>query len=639
MYEADHGIPAQARPHSIRDTEVTSFLLIALGVVVLSQVTRVLFPIMFEIGEDWDFLAAGLVALAVFAFPLAALALVMVTQRVALAAGAGLMALVLLTLRLAEPIPAWLAIVGVALALVGATVLAVRLPMARSMSTGFIPGAIIAGLALDTTVKSVFRSWDLAWQTDVISLLAVAVLGGGLGLVTLVASRQSDSSAVALGGLIPPAGWIALGAFAMLQLLFLHNVGFVSSQAGISFASAVAVVLVGDVATLLVIDRVVTHALPKSAKAVGGLIAVALAWALTTAVGIGAAFLVVALQVLAGGGIAVTIAERDSASQTGSREAIVAIAGGGVLFLALIGAWQVYLDRELPLPREAVPAIAAAVVAGLALAQRPTRQGGRTVAEVMARLGIAALAVVVPIGLWVSQPSMEPAVVADTVRIVNYNIRGSVDIDGQVRPDLIATEILTSDPDVVVLQEVGRGWSIHASTDLLAFLQWELGMDYVFESAGDEQFGNVIFSRLPMDEVASGRLPKDGTQDRSYILVTVQAGGGDLSIAATHLHSRSIPQISAFIAAVAPSPRLVIAGDMNFAPDDPEVALFVEAGFTDAVGATGEPCRTTSMEPTSGCDRPDWVFVSGGLTAEHLRIGTGGASDHLAQHVAVRIGN
>jgi hypothetical protein len=74
---------------------------------------------------------------------------------------------------------------------------------------------------------------------------------------------------------------------------------------------------------------------------------------------------------------------------------------------------------------------------------------------------------------------------------------------------------------------------------------------------------------------------------------------------------------------------------MNIAPTDPEIALFTDAGLVDVVGATGDPCRTTSTEPTSECDRPDWVFITPDLQAGGVRIGTGGASDHLAMHVTL----
>ena len=138
-----------------------------------------------------------------------------------------------------------------------------------------------------------------------------------------------------------------------------------------------------------------------------------------------------------------------------------------------------------------------------------------------------------------------------------------------------------------------------------------------------------------MTEVDSAQLPKDGSQERAYVLVRFEVGGTPVYLAATHLHPRSTTQVNALLEAVTGLSPLVVAGDMNIAPDDPEVALFTEAGLIDTVAATGDVCRTTSAEPTSDCDRPDWVFVTPDLRIDRLRIGTGGASDHLAIHLTL----
>ena len=119
------------------------------------------------------------------------------------------------------------------------------------------------------------------------------------------------------------------------------------------------------------------------------------------------------------------------------------------------------------------------------------------------------------------------------------------------------------------------------------------------------------------------------------LLLRIEAGATPLYIAGTHLHPRSAIQVNALLEEVTGLSPLVVAGDMNIAPGDPEIALFTEAGLVDVVGATGDVCRTTSAEPTSGCDRPDWVFITPDLQIDRLRIGSGGSSDHLAVHVTL----
>ena len=171
-------------------------------------------------------------------------------------------------------------------------------------------------------------------------------------------------------------------------------------------------------------------------------------------------------------------------------------------------------------------------------------------------------------------PDVDDEVFATTnIDLVSYNVRGSVGIDGQLAPDRIIDEILSSDPDIVVIQEAARGWPIHGTMDLVSYLQRDLGMDFVYVAAADGQFGNAVFSRLPMTEVDSALLPKDGSQERAYVLVRFEVGGTPVYLAATHLHPRSTTQVNALLEAVTGLSPLVVAGDMNIAPDDPESGL------------------------------------------------------------------
>jgi endonuclease/exonuclease/phosphatase (EEP) superfamily protein YafD len=77
---------------------------------------------------------------------------------------------------------------------------------------------------------------------------------------------------------------------------------------------------------------------------------------------------------------------------------------------------------------------------------------------------------------------------------------------------------------------------------------------------------------------------------------------------------------------------------MNMEPTDVRsVRRFEAAGLVDAATATGAPCRTTSAEPTSPCDRPDWVWVSDEVEMVRFSIGPPSASDHLPIEVTVSL--
>ena len=617
------GVAAVARQGRV------DLVLVALVLVVVAQVGRILFPVMFEIGEDWDFLAAGIVALAVFAAPIVALPFARFDRSVALIAGSTAAGAAFLVAQFLEPIPAAAAMALVAVALAGGALVIARLD--GGPARGWFVFAVLLGLALDVAIRAISHTWDLAWQTGSLPRLAGVVLVVGMLAAAVVAGDERASR----DGVLRPVALVVAGAIAAIELLFLANVGFVSSQADLSFAPASAVVLTGLLVAVLLLTVAPRPPWPGWLTATVAVAAIAVAWILPTVTGAVAALLVVALQVAVGVLFFVVVGQRSAATAC-PRRAIGGAAGGSVLFLMIVLLWQLHIDQPLPFPRQAVPALAVAVIALPAL-RSSISDTWHVDAEVRAVVvSIAALVVAVPAWLWVT--SVDPAdhvVETPELRLVSYNVRGAVDIDGQLRPDRVIDEIRTSNPHVVVLQEVGRGWPIHGTIDLLVYLSHELDMEYLFAPAADGQFGNAILSSLPMDELASGRLPKDGAQERSYLMVELTTSTGPVTVVDTHLQTRSVVQVAALLDAVGGRTPVVVAGDMNIQPTDPEVALFTDVGLIDVVGATGDPCRTTSAEPTSSCNRPDWVFVSPDIALGTVRIGDTIASDHLAIHASL----
>jgi len=249
-----------------------------------------------------------------------------------------------------------------------------------------------------------------------------------------------------------------------------------------------------------------------------------------------------------------------------------------------------------------------------------------------------ALALVVGAITGVAWPSLLAASPGGTeVTIVSFNVRGGLRENAMLDADAIVDSIAAPDPDVLLLQEVARGWPVFGQYDLLARLSQRLRMPYRYEPAADAQFGNVIFSRLPMTPVAAGTLPEvEGSQDRSFLVVRVDTTAGPLLVANAHLESDSAAQIDALLAAIGSESPAVVGGDLNMeTTDTANVERFVAAGLIDAEGATGDACRTTSAAPTSVCDRPDWVWVSDELRIVGFEIGAPSASDHLPVEVTV----
>ena len=610
----------------------THLVVVALLVVVVAQVARILFPVMFEIGEDWDFIAAGILALAVFAAPVAAMPFAGLGRRHALVVGSAGAGVALLVAQFLDPIPAAAAVALVVVALAGGALVIARLD--DGPARGWFVCAVWLGLALDVAIRAIWYAWDLAWQTGVLPRLVGLVLVVGL----VSASAVAGGERVSRDGALRPVAVVVAGAVAAIELLFLANVGFVSSQADLSFAAASAVVLTGLLVAGLVWVVAPRPPWPGWVNGVLAVVALVIGWVLPAVTGIAVAMLVVALQALVGV-LFTFVVGGESAAVSSPLRIMGAAAGGSVLFLVIVLLWQLHIDQPLPFPRQVVPALAVAVIAVPALSGSiaDTWHLGAELRAVAVTL--AALTVVVPAWLWATSvdPASETAETSE-LRLVSYNVRGAVDVDGQLRPDRVAEEIRSSRPHVVVLQEVGRGWPIHGTIDLLAYLGAELDMEYFFAPAADGQFGNAILSKLPMDELASGRLPKDGSQERSYLMVELTTSTGPVTVVGAHLQTRSIPQVAALLDAAGDRAPLIVAGDMNIQPTDPEVDVFTDAGLIDVIGATGDRCRTTSAEPTSSCNRPDWVFVSPDIGIGAVRIGDTIASDHLAIHAVLSPG-
>src|SRR5439155_224190 len=67
--------------------------------------------------------------------------------------------------------------------------------------------------------------------------------------------------------------------------------------------------------------------------------------------------------------------------------------------------------------------------------------------------------------------------------------------------DMLVDVISRESPDVLVLQEVVRGWMIDEQHDALSVLAERLGMPYVFGPNIGDLYGNAILSRFPMTDV------------------------------------------------------------------------------------------------------------------------------------------
>ena len=231
-----------------------------------------------------------------------------------------------------------------------------------------------------------------------------------------------------------------------------------------------------------------------------------------------------------------------------------------------------------------------------------------------------------------SPPSKDPTT---PFRVMTYNIHQGFNAGQVPSLDMLVDVISRESPDVLVLQEVVRGWMIDEQHDALGVLAERLDMPYVFAPNIGDLYGNAILSRFPMTDVKRVHFAVEGGakhQPRGAVGVRV----GEVLIVTTHLDdvedSSAIrqEQVRTIMREWDGEKIAVIAGDMNAQPGDLEMGLFSEAGYSDLAEPAGP--TTTKDDPPK---RIDYIWGIGVIGSNPHTVMALGASDHRAVVVNV----
>jgi hypothetical protein len=235
---------------------------------------------------------------------------------------------------------------------------------------------------------------------------------------------------------------------------------------------------------------------------------------------------------------------------------------GLVLFLVL---YQIGYRVKLPLPNSVLAPIAAFV---LALGGRGFRGSG--IPTPTARLSLLAsvplVLILVPLSMALARsPGADEEGNGRSLVLVSYNVHLAIDRDRQLNPEVIAEVIESETPDVVALQEVPRGWPGAGGLDLAEWLSRRLGMPYAYAPAADDQFGNLVLSRLPIRGSAGVLLPqRNSAMRRSYVRTVIDIGQGrSVTIFDAHLEGGQPDrrdQVIRLLRGWGTAPRTVISG-------------------------------------------------------------------------------
>lgn len=243
-------------------------------------------------------------------------------------------------------------------------------------------------------------------------------------------------------------------------------------------------------------------------------------------------------------------------------------------------------------------------------------------------------------------PAPVPARAPGVLRVLTFNIHHGAGPDGRVDLDRLAAEIRAVDADVVALQEVDRHYGARSgSVDQVAELARRLGVHAAFAATVDldppgpdaprRQFGSAILSRHPIRSHTALRLPGAGLEEpRGLLTVVLDVDGEPVRVATTHLSSESgttrlvqARSVSALVRGW--GGRVLVVGDLNARPGDPEVGVLTAVLGDGCPGASTFPAAAPAV-------RIDYVLGRGRIV--DCAVLPTASSDHRPLLAGVALG-
>jgi endonuclease/exonuclease/phosphatase family metal-dependent hydrolase len=496
-----------------------------------------------------------------------------------------------------------------------------------------LPIAIPVALVIDLILRSAFATIPIVAATLALSvpLVLVAILlflAAGIATLGEGVGWSAPTVRAALG-LLAVGPLLLVAETAGLNGAQLALAGGIGRDGGPSTQIGLLVAGIGAAAGAIVLGRGVP-ARPTAAAAI--VVGAVLVW-----------FHVPILSLAAGAalaaGIVVAAAALTSAPQADARSPWFAVVALGVGWLLFVGGtfvhYAYFANREVLWVLTAVVVVVVLLVPASALPRwRP-----------LLAWSIAVLAVLVPGAALVVTPAASMRTQETSFRVMTYNVHQGFDVGDIPALDRIADTISHEQPDVVVLQEVVRGWLIDDQQDVLGYLAGRLGLAYVYGPTIGDLYGNAILSRYPITDVRRVSYAKEPGlryQPRGAVIAHIgdDATKSRLLIAVTHLDENSdasavrMEQVRALLNEVGTATPAIIACDCNAKPEAPELKLITDSGFGDLALQSGGPDSTFPSD--APVERIDYIFGTG-LTAAQGHVVNSTASDHRGVVVNVTL--
>lgn len=493
-------------------------------------------------------------------------------------------------------------------------------------ATSPLVSAFPLAFAVDLALRAAFRTIavpDLAWPLALAIVLLAAFVFIASGLTALAPARQWHRPDVR--GL--------LGLIAVPSLLLVADTGATN---GAQVAIAGGLGTGPEPARATQIGQVVLGlGIAAGAFAAWRIGARAVVAGVFVAAGAVLLWAHVPFASLAGGALLAAGVISASAALTGAPLRSVASPAGVVVAMSL--GWLVFVAGAFGFYAlwayyPALWAVTALVAVAAALAPVGVRVGR------LAALAAGVVAVAVPVAQYVATPAADELLATkNTFRVMTYNIHQGFDAAQIPSLDAIVDAISQESPDVLLLQEVVRGWTIDEEQDTLSVIAERLRMPYVFLPNIGDLYGDAVLSRFPMTDVRRVHYalePGIKHQPRGALIVRT----ADVVIVCTHLDDLTDgtfvrqEQVRTIIREVGDASPLIVGGDLNAPPDAIEIRLLNEFGLDDLGAPAGD---TTTMDNPQ--KRIDYVWGRGVVGAQAHTVLRMDASDHRALVVNVTV--
>ncbi|MBV7411269.1 endonuclease/exonuclease/phosphatase family protein [Dermabacteraceae bacterium TAE3-ERU27] len=234
-----------------------------------------------------------------------------------------------------------------------------------------------------------------------------------------------------------------------------------------------------------------------------------------------------------------------------------------------------------------------------------------------------------------------------SLRALSYNIHAGIGLDKRYDLSRIAEVIAASGADVVGLQEVEDSYREATNFDDQPRLLAEMLDMHVLYAPGivrpgsggrrERRFGNALLSRTPFTDTRTVTFRPDPTvsadETRVLLLAETVISGQRVTLGCTHFdHVEPLQRLSQARQLAAEvkqvSGPLVVMGDLNSIPKNPEVRTLVGAGLVDTGAASSDKYGQKGSFPVrTPLFRIDYIFARE-MSVAGYRVIRSEASDH-----------